>query len=97
MTTGIDLLALSSILFLRRLRIKARFSGINAKAIWFRPDPATPGSATAYTNVRSGIDAFDTANADVTAINTDSHTLISDGVHYSADAYGLHAASVISA
>lgn len=77
--------------------IKARFVGINAKALWFRPDPATPGNATAYANVRGGITALGAANDDITVIDTDAHTLTADEVHFSAAAYGLHAALVIAA
>jgi len=55
--------------------------------VCFRPHGSDPASnATALANIRTAYADFDTANANVTVIDTDALGLLGDSVHYNAAA-----------
>lgn len=67
--------------------LESHLPGLTLEVVIFRPHTSDPASdPTAITNVRTAIDAFAAANANVTSVDTDAYGLEADSVHYDAAA-----------
>jgi len=67
--------------------IEGQFPDMTVNLVCFRPHGSDPASnATALSNIRTAYADFDTANANVTVIDTDALGLLGDSVHYDAAA-----------
>ena len=68
-------------------KLVALMPGCTVQMICFRPHNHDPASnATALANIRTAYADFDTANANVTVVDTDAYGLEADSVHYNAAA-----------
>lgn len=75
--------------------LTAQLPGITINMHIFRPHTSDPASnATAIADVRTAVDAFAAANANVTSHSTDTYGLEADSVHY--DAAGSKAIGIIA-
>lgn len=67
--------------------LEGQFPDMTVNLVCFRPHGSDPASnATALSNIRTAYADFDTANANVTVIDTDALGLLGDSVHYNAAA-----------
>lgn len=67
--------------------LKAQFPGVTLNLIVYRPHTADPSSnPTAIGNIRTAMADFDTANSDVSVVDTDGLERQPDSVHYNAAA-----------
>lgn len=67
--------------------LESYLPGLTLEVLIFRPHTSDPASnPTAIADVRTAIDAFAAANANVTSVDTDAYGLEADNVHYDAAA-----------
>ena len=67
--------------------LESYLPGLTLEVVIFRPHTRDPASnSTAIADVRTAIDAFAAANANVTSVDTDAYGLEADSVHYDAAA-----------
>ena len=67
--------------------LESYLPGLTLEVVIFRPHTSDPASnPTAIADVRTAIDAFAAANANVTSVDTDAYGLEADNVHYDAAA-----------